>query len=109
MNTTVPPFGQLLLPTLRAVESLGGSASVSEVEPAVAEIVGFSEKQLDVLHDGGPKTEVGYRIAWARTYPKYFGLLTNSSRGIWVLTEVGERFLEDPSLSDEGRASDFSS
>lgn len=77
---------------------------MSEVEPAVAEIVGFSEKQLDVLHDGGPKTEVGYRIAWARTYLKYFGLLTNSSRGIWVLTEVGERFLEDPSLSEEGRA-----
>jgi len=33
-----------------------------------------------------------YRLAWARTYLKAFGLLDNSGRGVWVLTEKGRRF-----------------
>lgn len=103
MTAKIPPFGQLLLPTLRAVESLGGSASIPEMETAVVQIFGFSDRQLDVLHNGGPQTKVGYRIAWARTYLKYFGLLTNSSRGVWVLTEAGEQFLEDPALTEADR------
>lgn len=32
-------------------------------------------------------TEVGYRLAWARTYLRKYGLLENSSRGVWALTE----------------------
>ena len=32
------------------------------------------------------QTELGYRLAWARTYLKKYGLLENSSRGIWALT-----------------------
>jgi restriction system protein len=30
-----------------------------------------------------------YRLAWARTYFKAFGLLDNTARGVWVLTEKG--------------------
>jgi restriction system protein len=32
------------------------------------------------------QTELGYRLAWARTYLKKYGLLENSRRGIWALT-----------------------
>jgi len=31
-------------------------------------------------------TEVGYRLAWARTYLKKYDFLENSSRGVWSLT-----------------------
>ncbi len=31
--------------------------------------------------------EVEYRLAWSRTYLKKFGLLENSSRGIWALSK----------------------
>jgi restriction system protein len=34
-------------------------------------------------------TEVGYRLAWARTYLRKYGLLENSSRGVWSLTAKG--------------------
>ena len=35
-------------------------------------------------------TEVEYRLAWARTYLKLYGLLENSARGIWALTKAAE-------------------
>jgi restriction system protein len=56
-----------------------------------------------VLHKNGPDTEIGYRIAWARTYLKYFDLLSNSARGVWAITDDGTRFLHDPANSDEQR------
>jgi restriction system protein len=31
------------------------------------------------------QTEFQYRLAWARTYLKQFGLIENSSRGVWVI------------------------
>jgi restriction system protein len=33
------------------------------------------------------QTEVAYRLAWARTYLKKYGLLENSARGIWSLNQ----------------------
>jgi restriction system protein len=56
-----------------------------------------------VLHHDGPGTEIGYRLAWARTYLKGMGLLTNSSRGVWALTEEGTSLLTDPSMTDTHR------
>lgn len=47
------------------------------------------ESVVSQLHDAekSTQTEIGYRLAWARTYLKKFGLLENSSRGVWALTE----------------------
>jgi restriction system protein len=39
--------------------------------------------------DKSNMTEVGYRLAWARTYLRKYGLLENSSRGVWSLTAKG--------------------
>ena len=33
---------------------------------------------------------MAYRLAWARTYLRKYGLLENSSRGIWTLTQKGK-------------------
>jgi restriction system protein len=57
-----------------------------------------------VLHHDGPGTELGYRLAWARTYLKGMGLLNNSSRGIWALTEEGTALATDPVLTDRQRS-----
>jgi restriction system protein len=56
-----------------------------------------------VLHNNGPDSEIAYRLAWARTYLKGMGLLTNSSRAVWSLTEAGLRLINDPSLDDDLR------
>jgi restriction system protein len=51
----------------------------------------------------GPQTEIEYRLAWARTYLKGMGLLTNSKRGVWTLTEDGTALLTDPGPDDNDR------
>jgi restriction system protein len=92
----VPQYHEMLWPTLQAVAELGGSASIGEIVETVIKREGFSNAQQAVLHNNGPETEIGYRLAWARTYLKGMGLLTNSTRGVWALTDEqrGERVRE---------------
>lgn len=90
MTATVPPYTDMLWPTLQAAKALGGSASIAELDAAVIEAEQFSSDQQDVLHGDGPQTEIQYRLAWARTYLKGMGLLTNSKRGVWTVTEAGQ-------------------
>ena len=100
----MPPYYELLWPALQAVAELGGSASISEIAETVIKREGFSDAQQAVLHNDGPETEIGYRLAWARTYLKGMGLLTNSSRGVWALTDNGTALLTDPSATDDQRS-----
>lgn len=95
MTATVPPYTDMLWPTLQAAKALGGSASIAELDAAVIEAEQFSSEQQDVLHGDGPQTEIQYRLAWARTYLKGMGLLTNSKRGVWTVTEAGQDATEN--------------
>lgn len=63
----------------------------------------FTDRQQAVLHKDGPGTEIAYRLAWARTYLKGMGLLTNSARGVWTLTDEGTALVTNTKLSDDGR------
>lgn len=80
----------MLWSTLQAAIALGGSAGIAELDAAVIGVEGFSEEQQNVLHGDGPQTEIQYRLAWARTYLKGMGLLTNSKRAVWTVTEAGQ-------------------
>jgi restriction system protein len=93
-SAAVPQYSQLLWPTIEAVRSLGGSASIDEIVEAVTQQQRFTEEQQQVLHKDGPESEIGYRLAWARTYLKSMGLLHNSTRGVWSLMEAGRTVAE---------------
>jgi restriction system protein len=84
----VPKYDELINPLLQAMNQLGGSASISEQEDAVASILKLSEKDIAEIHRGS-RTKLNYRLAWARNYMRRFGLLENSSRGVWTLTANG--------------------
>lgn len=86
-------FDQLMQPLITALVNLGGSGSIDEIYEEVVEIEKFDEQTLTVLHnpDKSNQTEVGYRLAWARTYLKKAGYLENSSRGIWALTDKAKQ------------------
>lgn len=90
VTATLPPYTDMLWPTLQSAIALGGSASIAELDAAVIDREQFSGEQQDVLHGDGPQTEIQYRLAWARTYLKGMGLLTNSKRGVWTVTEAGQ-------------------
>lgn len=88
-DNTFPTFDELMNPLLQALRMLGGSGSIEEIYAKTVEVTGLSEEVLAQLHDPekSSQAEVGYRLAWARTYLKKYGLLENSSRGVWSLTE----------------------
>lgn len=64
-----------------------GSGSIEEIYDKVVELERFPEDLLAQVHDAekSNQTEIGYRLAWARSYLKKFGLLDNSARRIWSL------------------------
>jgi len=76
-------------PLLRALRELGGSGSIEEIYTKTVEVLQLPENVTSQLHDPekSTQTEVGYRLAWARTYLKKYGMLENSGRGVWALTE----------------------
>jgi restriction system protein len=92
--SSVPPYNELLWPTLWAVRELGHSARLDEINERVIERENFSDEQLAVLHDEGPRSELEYRLAWARTYLKGMGALANASRGVWETTSLGRELSE---------------
>src|SRR6266436_6744025 len=85
--TKVPTYDQLMNPLIAALRDLGGSGSIDEIYEKVAEKLSVSEAVLSQLHDPEVSnvTEIQYRLAWARTYLKKYGVLTNSQRGVWSL------------------------
>jgi restriction system protein len=82
----IPQSTDLFNPLISALHELGGSGSIEEIDNKVIELEGFSEDIVNVLHGEGPRTEIEYRLAWARTYLKKYGILENSSRGIWSIS-----------------------
>jgi len=94
MKAEVPQYHQLLWPTLQALKQIGGSANNDELVDKVIEVEGISEAVQQVPHSGSGWTELEYRLAWARTYLKTVGAIENSSRGVWAITEKGERLSE---------------
>ena len=74
----------LFQPTLKAMVKLGGSASNSEIEDTVADILNLSEAEINEIHLGN-RSKFSYRMAWSKNYLKRFGLLENSSGGVWAL------------------------
>lgn len=90
----IPPYNELLWPTLRAVRDLGHTAKIDEIVETVTVQQAFTEEVLAVLHKDGPRSEVEYRLAWARTYLKGIGALDNPERGVWVTTDLGKQYGE---------------
>ncbi|MEU5841880.1 winged helix-turn-helix domain-containing protein [Rhodococcus sp. NPDC047139] len=93
-EATLPPYTDLLWPTVQAVIELGGSGVIEEIDSAVIARTGLTEAAQAVLHGDGPGTEIEYRLAWARTYLKGMGLLSNTRRGVWSVTERGRAVRE---------------
>jgi restriction system protein len=82
----MPQYNEMFNPLLEALHELGGSGSIEEINNKVIELQNYPAEIVDILHGEGPTTEIEYRLAWSRTYLKKYGLLENSSRGIWAIS-----------------------
>lgn len=88
-NTQLPTYDEFMVPVLQALKELGGSGTIEEINGKVYEIKQLNDEILQVPHgEEGAISEVDYRLAWARTYLKKYGSISNSERGVWVLTKA---------------------
>lgn len=86
-----PDLPAMMLATVEALKSMGGSASIHELDEKVAELEGLSEAEQSFAMSGtDPRPRLNYYLAWSRTFLKRGGALENSSRGVWALTDLGE-------------------
>ena len=95
-----------MLPTLAAVQELGGSTSKSELEQEVATKAELTDEQLAVVFPTASRnpgrSKVMYELAWARSMLKAIGALDNSTRNVWSVTPKGLEYLDmDPSAAEE--------
>ena len=89
-NETLPSLPGMMLATIEALNDLGGSATIHELDERVIELEGVTEaEQAFTMARDDNRTRVNYYLAWARTYLKRGGALINSARGVWALTESG--------------------
>lgn len=83
----MPSYKDLINPTIEALQLLGGSGSVNEIYNEVLKKLALPEKIVDFPHaQRTSQSEIQYRLAWARTYLKNFGVIESTSRGVWVIT-----------------------
>lgn len=84
----VPKYDEMFNALIEALKTLGGSGNVNEIEEETAKVLSLTDEQLNEIHRGN-RTKFSYRLAWTRNYLKRYGVLENSSRGVWTLTKKG--------------------
>ena len=76
-----------MMPVFRAIKSLGGSGKNEEIINRVITDLKLPDDVVDALHgEQQGLTELAYRLGWAKTYMKKFGILDNSERSVWSIT-----------------------
>ena len=88
-----PTYKELPWLILKALEDLGGSASIKELSAWLADYLGLSEMP----------DELEYRIAWGRTDLKRVDAIDNSTRGVWTITEVGRGIRTEEEICEKIR------
>ncbi len=90
----VPDYQTLMLPLLR----LAGDAqehTVGEATEALAREFALSEEDRREMLASGTQTKLVNRISWARTYLQKAGLLENTGRARFRITERGLQVLKE--------------
>jgi restriction system protein len=90
-KSDLPSFDHYMVPVVNSLKKRGGSATIEELEDDVAQELHLSDALLSVPHKNSSQSQFQYELAWVRTYLKKTGLATNSERGVWSLTEAGEK------------------
>lgn len=82
----MPAYSDLINPTITALQTLGGSGKVDEIYNEVLKVLSLPDEIIDFQHsEKSSQSELQYRLAWARTYLKNYGIIDNSSRSVWVI------------------------
>lgn len=94
MTIPVPKVPELFMPTLKALDALGGSGANDEIPPKVGEIMRLSEATMSFRPPEWRVNTFDHRCGWAKSWLKNAGYVENSERGVWALTSEGRAALD---------------
>ncbi len=96
----IPDFQSLMLPALKALSD-GAEKPISEIRNHIAETQGLTPEDMQELLPSGRQPVFVNRVSWALIHLGRAGLSERVRRGVWRLTEEGERLLANsPSSID---------
>ena len=88
----VPDFQSLMLPALKAFAE-GGELPLVRVRERIAAAEGLSAEDIREMLPSGRQAVFTNRVSWAVFYMERAGLLARVRRGVYRLTQEGERLL----------------
>lgn len=92
-----PRYTELMQPTLEALRQMGGSGTNDEIRDTVIKILSLPDDIINEMHPGSTvRTELEYQLAWARTYLKKYGTISNSGRSVWAINPNSLQIAVDP-------------
>lgn len=96
----VPTHQELVIPVVRAVVELGGSARAREITATVLASQPEADRLMQLTYPNRPgKSVLKDRIAWGRSTAKLIGALQQPSQGMYLSTNLGEELLAMPEIS----------
>lgn len=84
----IPDYQDCMLPLLQALSD-SKEHVVRDVTKALADRFGLTEAERSELLPSGQQSVIANRVAWAKTYLKKAGLISQPSRGIVRITDQG--------------------
>ncbi len=104
---TVPDYQTLMLPVLQIAQD-GNEHSISEAIEILSESFHLTDEDRSELLPSGQQFRFNNRVSWARSYLKQAGLLQNTGRGKFRITERGFEVLQrNPSYINQSFLQQF--
>jgi restriction system protein len=97
----IPDYSAFMLPLLKCIADRA-EHSIPDVTHRLVDLFKLSAAERAELLQSGQQTVAANRVAWAKTYLKKAGLLTNPSRGKIQITDEGVALLKkEPASVDK--------
>ena len=90
----IPDFQKLMLPFLTILKD-GEEHTTVETNQKLATLFGVTDEEQNVFLPSGVAKTFPNRVAWAKSYLKMAGLLENTKRSSFKITEQGKKLLSE--------------
>ena len=90
----IPDFQKIMLPLL-TILSDGLEHSTVETNEKLAKLFGLTDEELNQFLPSGVAKTFPNRVAWAKSHFKMAGILENTKRSYFKITESGKKLLEE--------------
>jgi len=85
----LPRYQEMIEPMVGLLCNAGKPLTNSEIEQGIINQLGISIELASLIHSG-KRTQLQYRLAWARTKAKSLGYVSSPARETWEVTTQGK-------------------